>query len=171
MYNDIPQYGDDVDDVVWEGRRGSAYGEGVRRERRNDDDYDSRDSGYPRPKRSSTWQDDYYDQPQGNSGRPRAGSGFDDDYVYRDNPSSGGKPGPGRPAAPKPMFAAKTGSLRNNEAVAMFTFDADQPGDLGFKKGDVITVTKKTEKAEDWWTGTLNGKTGIFPSNYVKMKE
>jgi len=35
--------------------------------------------------------------------------------------------------------------------VALFTFDADQPGDLGFKKGDIITVTKKTDSTNDWW--------------------
>ena len=37
-----------------------------------------------------------------------------------------------------------------NQAVALFTFEADQPGDLGFKKGDIITVTK-TGKADGWW--------------------
>jgi hypothetical protein len=40
--------------------------------------------------------------------------------------------------------------------VALFTFEADQPGDLGFKKGDIITVTKKTDKAEDWWYVIFN---------------
>jgi SH3 domain len=38
-----------------------------------------------------------------------------------------------------------------NQAIALFTFDPDRPGDLGFKKGDIITVIKKTDKAEDWW--------------------
>jgi hypothetical protein len=38
-----------------------------------------------------------------------------------------------------------------SEAVAIFTFDADLPGDLGFKKGDIITVLKRTDKAVDWW--------------------
>jgi hypothetical protein len=41
--------------------------------------------------------------------------------------------------------------LRDNEAIALFTFDGEQPGDLGFKKGDVITVTKKTDSTNDWW--------------------
>ncbi|KAJ8917559.1 hypothetical protein NQ315_005608 [Exocentrus adspersus] len=36
---------------------------------------------------------------------------------------------------------------------------------LCFKKGDIITITQKDE---GWWEGTLNGKTGWFPSNYVK---
>jgi hypothetical protein len=79
-----------------------------------------------------------------------------DDYMYKDKK-------PSRPTAPKPVFAAKKENLRKDQAIALFTFDADQEGDLGFKKGDVITITKRTESNEDWWTGTLNGKTGIFP--------
>lgn len=150
MYNDIPQYDSSHDDVVWEGRRGSGYGEGVNRNRTG-----SGNDDFSGPKRASTWADDVYDRPTGNTvARSRAGTGtFDDDYVYRDSPTSAtGRAGPGRPSAPKPMFVPnKTGSLKQNEAVALFTFDADQPGDLGFKKGDVITVTKKTDKAEDWW--------------------
>lgn len=176
MYNDIPVYDESRDDVVWEGRAGSAYNEGIGRDRTgsvSNEFNGGRDSGYNAPKRASTWTDDVYDPPSRQSGLQRNRTGFDDDYVYQDNPtrSPSGKVGPGRPVAPKPMFQAKTGALQKDQAVALFTFDADQPGDLGFKKGDIITVTKKTEKAEDWWTGTINGKTGIFPSNYVEMKK
>ena len=73
MYNDVPQFDDQHDNVVWEDRRGSAYDE---------------------------------DQ-------------------------------------------SKTAGLKDNQAVALYTFEGDQPGDLAFKKGDIITVTKKTDKAED----------------------
>jgi lipid-binding SYLF domain-containing protein len=157
VYNDIPVYDDRHDDVVWEGRRGSAYGEGVRRDRTGS--INNRDSEYmysDKPKRASTWADDIYDRPTGTAARAGGrGRGFDDDYAYSDSPasptSSSGKVGPGRPAAPKPMFQSKTGSLRDNEAVALFTFDGEQAGDLGFKKGDVITVTKKTDSTNDWW--------------------
>ncbi|TVY42108.1 SH3 domain-containing protein [Lachnellula subtilissima] len=180
VYNDVPVYDERHDDVVWEGRRGSAMGEGVRRDRTGsagNDDYTFSD----KPKRANTWADDIYDRPAGgpsrsstfNANRARSGSGFDDDYTYSDSsrsPAGGGKVGPGRPAAPKPLFQSKTGALRTNEAVALFTFDADQPGDLGFKKGDVVTVTKKTESSNDWWTGSIGGRSGIFPSNYVQMK-
>lgn len=37
---------------------------------------------------------------------------------------------------------------------------------LTLKKGDKITVTQIEDGG--WWEGTLNGKTGWFPSNYVK---
>ena len=143
MYNDMPVYDDRHDEVVWEGRRGSAMGEGER-------------DGFGRPNRSNTWQDDVYDRPTGFNSPSRsntfASRGADDDYVYRDSPMGGDrKTGPGRPAAPKPNFGNKAASLNKNEAIAMYNFDADQPGDLGFKKGEVITVLKKTESDNDWW--------------------
>jgi len=175
MYNDIPVYNDSHDDVVWNGRRGSAYGEGVRSDRASAGSYD--DSGFGRPSRSSTWQDDVYDRPGGGGGVSRSntyasrGSRMDDSYVYSDSPAEK-RAGPGRPTAPKPNFGGnKAASLKQNEAIAMYNFDADQPGDLGFKKGDVITVLKKTDSDNDWWTGMIGSRHGIFPSNYVKMKE
>lgn len=176
-YNDSPVYDDRHDDVVWEGRRGSAYGEGVQRDRTGSLSSRNNDYNAP-PKRASTF-NDIYDRPSGNSSRvnsfgpgaaaaarARSGSGFDDDYTYSDNPSSpSGKngPGPGRPAAPKPMFRSKTGDLKIDEAVALFTFEGEQQGDLGFKKGDVIRVTKKTENATDWWyVHSINSTDWIF---------
>ena len=33
----------------------------------------------------------------------------------------------------------------------------------------MITLTQKED--EGWWEGTLDGKTGWFPSNYVKLLE
>lgn len=157
-YNDAPVYDERRDDMVWEGRRGSAFGEGTQRNRGasmgNNDDYVNPN----RPQRASTWADDIYDRNPTNTSRARSGSQFEEDYAYSDTPRTpsspfggSGRPAPGRPAAPKPKFQPKTAGLRSNEAVAQFTFDADQPGDLGFKKGDVITVTKKTESNEDWW--------------------
>lgn len=41
-----------------------------------------------------------------------------------------------------------------------------QPDDLGFKQGDVITVDDEVNA--DWWRGTLDGETGLFPCNHVE---
>ena len=148
MYNDIPQYDQNHDDVVWNGRRGSAYGEGMPRDDRKHDEFG-------RARRATTWADDVYDRPSGVASGNRT---FNDDsnYVYRDNPSpppsSGAKKqAPGRPTAPKPSFKPKEEALAKNQAIALFNFEPDQPGDLGFKKGDIITVLKKTESDNDWW--------------------
>lgn len=175
MYNDIPIYDERHDDVVWDGRRGGAYGENSRNRASSiNNEYSDR-----QPRRTPTWTDDVYDRPTGGLGRSAttranphetfdsiggrgrsATGGLTDDYTYRDR-----KQGPGRPTAPKPIFAQKTNpaSLRKDQAVALYTFTADQDGDLGFKKGEVITILKRTEKKEDWWTGQIGGRTGIFP--------
>ena len=52
--------------------------------------------------------------------------------------------------------------------VAMYSYNSNEPGDLSFNQGDIITVTKAET---DWWTGTLGEKSGIFPANYVKKME
>jgi len=185
MYNDIPVYDDAHEDVVWQGRRGSAYGEGVRSNRTGsvgqDDEYTYRD----RPSRASTWADDIYDRTpsQGvnrsattranpnetfdsldsRESRNRSNSGFSDNYTFSD------KPKPARPTAPKPVFgAARKASMGPDQAIAKFTFEPDQPGDLGFKKGEVITILKRTDNETDWWTGRIGDREGIFPSNYVE---
>lgn len=203
MYNDIPIYDDRHDDVVWEGRRGTAYGEGHRRappaprygagggvggrDRDSMDDYEYRD----RPRRANTWADDVYDRPYGGgssgggsspglnraattraasvrndsfdafpSSRSRSNTApFDEDYEYSDHK-------PSRPSAPKPVFGQRTGgaaALRQDQAIALYTFDADQEGDLGFRKGDIITILQRTQKSEDWWTGRIGDRVGIFP--------
>lgn len=176
---DIPVYDDAHDDVVWNGRRGSAMGEGVRTNRTGstgayDNDYEYRD----RPQRASTWADDVYDRQPGSAGginrsfstranpnetfdrfenRTRSNSAFDDDYSYSDRK-------PGRPTAPKPQFNLnKRQSAGPGQAIAKFTFEPDQPGDLGFKKGEIITILKKTESETDWWTGRIGDREGIFP--------
>lgn len=32
-------------------------------------------------------------------------------------------------------------------------------------------MIKVIKKDGDWWTGVLNGKTGVFPANYVQKTE
>ncbi|KAI9778775.1 MAG: hypothetical protein M1839_007865 [Geoglossum umbratile] len=79
-------------------------------------------------------------------------------------------PGASRLAAPKPPFVSKIAGLKENQAVALFTFEALQPGDLSFKQGDIVTVLKKTDKDVDWWTGMIGARVGTFPSNFVEMR-
>ncbi|NXQ43403.1 SH3Y1 protein, partial [Catharus fuscescens] len=55
------------------------------------------------------------------------------------------------------------------EVTALYSFEGQQPGDLTFKAGDRITVTTKTNSQFDWWEGSIGGKTGIFPANYVAI--
>ncbi|XP_044285482.1 rho guanine nucleotide exchange factor 7 isoform X4 [Varanus komodoensis] len=49
---------------------------------------------------------------------------------------------------------------------AKFNFQQTNEDELSFTKGDIIHVTRVEEGG--WWEGTHNGKTGWFPSNYVR---
>ncbi|XP_035378872.1 rho guanine nucleotide exchange factor 7a isoform X3 [Electrophorus electricus] len=49
---------------------------------------------------------------------------------------------------------------------ARFNFQQTNEDELSFAKGDIIGVTRMEEGG--WWEGTLGGKTGWFPSNYVR---
>ncbi|KAF2755721.1 hypothetical protein EJ05DRAFT_503175 [Pseudovirgaria hyperparasitica] len=49
---------------------------------------------------------------------------------------------------------------------ALFDFQPSEPGELQFRKGDVIAVLESVYK--DWWKGSLRGQSGIFPLNYVE---
>ena len=198
MYNDVPVYDDRHDDVIWEGRRGPGYGEGVRRDRSGSA---TDGPGVGGRVRRSTWMDDTYDRPpsyfsssyntarastfsgggSATSGRTRDnrfGSADNNDNRNNnddDNDNDAGAASvysdsrPSRPTAAKPTFKAKpkVGSLGPSQALAKFNFDGDQPGDLAFRKGEVITIVKRTNSQNDWWTGRIGEKEGIFP-RYVR---
>ena len=49
---------------------------------------------------------------------------------------------------------------------ARFNFQQTNEDELSFNKGDIINVTRTEEGG--LWEGSLNGRTGWFPSNYVR---
>ena len=56
--------------------------------------------------------------------------------------------------------------------VALYDFEAQEEGDLGFQKCQVIAVTKKTDSRDDWWQGRVEAglsasRIGIFPVTYT----
>lgn len=64
-------------------------------------------------------------------------------------------------AVPPGTSAATVSRVR-----ALFDFQPSEPGELQFRKGDIIAVLESVYK--DWWKGSLRGQTGIFPLNYVE---
>lgn len=48
---------------------------------------------------------------------------------------------------------------------ALYDLNANEQDELSFRKGDVIVVLEQVYR--DWWRGSLHGKIGIFPLNYV----
>ena len=181
VYNDTPIYDSAQEHVIWQGRTGSAYGEGVRTNRTGaisggvGSNHMYRDNS--QQQRATVWtnnnrnnnntysspntaadQAGKFDRIQQNqqSGRTKLGTGDNDSWVYSRDAK------PARPTAPKPVFAKKSAG-GPGQAVVKFSFDPVQPGDLGLKKGDIVTILKKTEKDSDWWTGRVDNREGIFP--------
>ena len=72
-------------------------------------------------------------------------------------------PPPPPPLKPKPKPAAQY-------VVALYDFAAQADGDLDFKAGDRIEVVERTDSTEDWWTGKLNGRQGVFPGAIAHMR-
>lgn len=84
-------------------------------------------------------------------------------------PSSSSQAGPSaqqETAAPTPPVSSGTTAATVSRVRALYDFAPSEPGELEFKKGDVIAVLESVYK--DWWRGSLKGKTGIFPLNYVE---
>ncbi|KAF9480236.1 SH3-domain-containing protein [Pholiota conissans] len=52
-------------------------------------------------------------------------------------------------------------------AEALYDYQSDAAGDLELEEGQQVLVTERT--SDDWWTGELNGKKGLFPASYVKL--
>eukprot|EP00729_Bicosta_minor_P021336 gene21336-9384_t len=70
------------------------------------------------------------------------------------------------PPKPAPPPAAAASAIGAQYAKCTFDYDAVNDGELSLKTGDVLEVTEMEE--EGWWTGTFDGKSGVFPSNFVK---
>ena len=175
MYNDIPIYDDAYSDTG-----GRSPGGARSSVASPPPDYEYRD----RPSRANTWNDDVYDRDNqfnaSNTGVPSRS------FSTRANPAetfesitsrrntihdqfNDGTSKPARPLAPKPTFKPKP-TVGQGQAVALYTFDAAQAGDLGFKKGEVITIVKRTESETDWWTGRIGDREGIFPRWVLLMR-
>nr|XP_054607011.1 SH3 domain-containing kinase-binding protein 1 isoform X1 [Nothobranchius furzeri] len=56
--------------------------------------------------------------------------------------------------------------IRKRRCKAAFSYMPQHEDELELKVGDVIEVI--TEVEEGWWEGFLNGKVGMFPSNFTK---
>jgi signal transducing adaptor molecule len=71
-------------------------------------------------------------------------------------------------------LAAKSGPQKPVNILfkvrALYDFNPSENGELKLQKGQILDVTDNSTFA-DWWKGTSNGQTGIFPSNYVSKIE
>ncbi|XP_064196339.1 CD2-associated protein-like isoform X2 [Anguilla rostrata] len=56
--------------------------------------------------------------------------------------------------------------VKKRQCRVLFEYLPQNEDELELKAGDVIDINEEVE--EGWWSGTMNGKSGLFPSNFVK---
>ena len=113
---------------------------------------------------------------KGSIGRGRASSTATDDNPPPPYSSAGISPSPtgsfssaakSKPAPPAPR--AKPSHLSNKPVetvTALYDYEAQAHGDLGFSAGDVIEIVHRTDNTNEWWSGRVAGREGQFPGKY-----
>ncbi|KFP12612.1 SH3 domain-containing protein 19 [Egretta garzetta] len=56
---------------------------------------------------------------------------------------------------------------KKGKAKALYDFHGENEDELSFKAGDTITELQAVD--EDWMSGEIQGKSGIFPKNFVQI--
>ncbi|XP_077365279.1 SH3 domain-containing kinase-binding protein 1 isoform X2 [Festucalex cinctus] len=77
---------------------------------------------------------------------------------------SNGRASPVSEPASRP--AKKAEQIRKRRCKAAFSYVPQHEDELELKIGDIIEIVAEVE--EGWWEGVLNGKSGMFPSNFTK---
>ncbi|XP_042527794.1 CD2-associated protein isoform X2 [Dipodomys spectabilis] len=70
---------------------------------------------------------------------------------------------------PHPQTKSIKKKLKKRQCKVLFDYIPQNEDELELKVGDIIDINDEVE--EGWWSGTLNNKLGLFPSNFVRELE
>ncbi|XP_058812338.1 serine-rich adhesin for platelets isoform X2 [Topomyia yanbarensis] len=68
-----------------------------------------------------------------------------------------------------PVVLRDKTATQNRRCKVIYSYRENKPDELTLAVGDVIEIFEEVE--EGWWRGKLNGKVGVFPSNFVEPIE
>ncbi|EDO38710.1 predicted protein, partial [Nematostella vectensis] len=68
----------------------------------------------------------------------------------------------------KLLSFSSTDSIAGRKACVLFDYEAENADELSLVTGIEINVIREVE--DGWWEGTVDGRKGVFPSNFVKLK-
>lgn len=64
------------------------------------------------------------------------------------------------------FFRNKKDISRIRKCRVIYSYKQDHEDELNLNKGDIVDLIGEEE--EGWWRGLLDGKEGVFPSNFVE---
>uniref|UniRef100_A0A8C4L479 CD2-associated protein n=1 Tax=Equus asinus asinus TaxID=83772 RepID=A0A8C4L479_EQUAS len=70
---------------------------------------------------------------------------------------------------PHPQTKNIKRKTKKRQCKVLFEYIPQNEDELELKVGDIIDINEEVE--EGWWSGTLNNKLGLFPSNFVQELE
>lgn len=83
-------------------------------------------------------------------------------------PVNGNAPQSTSTASTANVTGTSTGTTSLRQLVrALYNYDATEDSELSFKANEKLIVLQKDDSG--WWQGELNGRVGMFPSNFVEV--